>query len=107
MKGVPIMATINITKENFNKEIKESKNTVLIDFFANWCGPCKMLSPVIDEISEELPVKVAKVNIDDQPEIASQFGVMSIPTVIVMKNGEIINKSVGYRPKKDILAMID
>lgn len=96
-----------ITKENFESEVLKSDKPVLVDFWAAWCGPCKMLSPVIDEIAEERSdIKVGKINVDEQPELASQFAVMSIPTLIVFKNGEIANKSIGVQPKDTILSML-
>lgn len=96
-----------ITKENFESEVLKSDKPVLIDFWAAWCGPCKMLSPVIDEIAEERSdIKVGKINVDEQPELASQFAVMSIPTLIVFKNGEVANKSIGVQPKDAILSML-
>ena len=96
-----------ITKENFESEVLKSDKPVLVDFWAAWCGPCKMLSPVIDEIAEEKSdIKVGKINVDEQPELASQFAVMSIPTLIVFKNGEIANKAIGVQPKDAILSML-
>lgn len=96
-----------ITKENFESEVLKSDKPVLIDFWAAWCGPCKMLSPVIDEIAEERgDIKVGKINVDEQPELASQFAVMSIPTLLVFKNGEVANKSIGVQPKDTILSML-
>ena len=101
------MKAINITSENFQKEVMESDKTVLLDFWASWCGPCRMVSPVVDEIAEETPaVKVGKVNVDEQGELASAFGVMSIPTLVVMKNGKVVNRATGARPKKQIAAML-
>ena len=102
------MKAMNITQENFQKEILESEQPVLIDFWASWCGPCRMVSPIVDEIAEENPsVKVCKVNVDEQGELAGAFGVMSIPTLVVMKDGKIVTRSMGARPKKQILAMLD
>ena len=102
------MSVITVTKDNFQKEVIDSSVPVLMDFWASWCGPCKMLSPVIDEISEETAgIKVCKVNVDEQPELAGQFGVMSIPTLVVMKNGKIANKSMGAQPKTSVLALLN
>jgi len=101
------MKAINITSENFQKEVMESDKTVLLDFWASWCGPCRMVSPIVDEIAAETPaVKVGKVNVDEQGELASAFGVMSIPTLVVMKNGKVVNRATGARPKKQIAAML-
>lgn len=101
------MSVIAITKENFQSEVLESNKTVLIDFWAEWCGPCRMLSPVVDEIAnEQTEVKVCKVNVDNEPELAAQFGVMSIPTLVVIKDGKVVNQSVGVQPKDNILTMI-
>lgn len=101
------MSVINITKENFNTEVLSSDKPVLIDFWASWCGPCRMVSPIVDEIAQErTDIKVGKVNVDEQSELASQFGVMSIPTLVVMKGGKVVNRSVGARPKKDILSLL-
>lgn len=101
------MSVIKVTKENFEQEVVKSDKIVLIDFWAAWCGPCKMLSPIIDEIAEEnSDIKVCKINTDEEQELAIKFKVMSIPTVLIMKNGEIINKSVGVQPKENILNMI-
>lgn len=102
------MAVITLTNANFNQEVLESDKTVLIDFWASWCGPCKMLSPVVDEIAEEVDssIKVCKVNVDDERELAMQFQVRSIPTLVVLKNGKVVNQSVGVRPKAEILAML-
>ena len=97
----------NVTKDTFNKEIEEAKETVLVDFWAAWCMPCKMLSPAVDPIAEErADVKVCKINIDEEPELAIRFGVMSIPTLIIFKDGEVANKSVGLISKEDILALL-
>lgn len=102
------MSVITLTKNNFEKEVLQSDKPVLIDFWASWCGPCRMVSPIIDEIAEtsDGSYKVAKINVDDQAELASKFGVMSIPTLIVMKNGKITNTSVGARSKQAILSML-
>ena len=101
------MAALNITKQNFEQEVLHSDKKVLIDFWAAWCGPCRRVSPVIEEIADERPdIKVCKVNVDEQPELAGQFGVMSIPTLVVMKNGKIVNQSIGAKPKNAILAML-
>ena len=100
------MVTV-ITKDNFQAEVLQSDKTVLVDFWAAWCGPCKMLSPVVDQIADENPdIKVGKINVDDEPELAGQFGVMSIPTLLVFKDGQIANQSVGVRPKDFILGML-
>ena len=101
------MSVVTITKENFEAEVRRSDKPVLVDFWASWCGPCRMVSPIVDEIAEENPaVKVGKVNVDEQPELAQMFGVMSIPTLVVMKNGQIANKAVGAMPKANILALL-
>ena len=100
------MVTV-ITKDNFKAEVLQSDKPVLVDFWAAWCGPCKMLSPVVDQIAEENPdIKVGKINVDDEPELAGQFGVMSIPTLLVFKDGQIAGQSVGVRPKDFILGML-
>lgn len=101
------MDVINITKENFQKEVLESDKPVLIDFWAAWCGPCRMLSPIVDEIaSEQTEVKVGKINVDEQQELAAQFGVMSIPTLVLIKDGKVENQTVGVQSKENILQMI-
>ena len=102
------MAVINLTLENFEAEVVQSEKTVLVDFWASWCGPCRMLSPIVDEIAEErTDVKVAKVNVDEQEELAMRFGIMSIPTLIVFKNGEITKKTMGVQPKAAILGLLE
>ncbi len=101
------MAIITITEENFESEVLQSDKPVLLDFWASWCGPCRMVSPIVEEISNErTDVKVGKINIDEQPQLASQYGVMSIPTLMVLKNGEVAEKAVGARPKPLILKML-
>ena len=102
------MAEIIITKENFEDEVIKSDKPVLIDFWATWCGPCRMLSPIIAEIANEYDgkEKVCKVNVDDEPELANSFNVSSIPMVVVMKNGKVTDASVGYRPKEEIEALL-
>lgn len=96
-----------ITKDNFDSEVLKAKGTVLIDFWASWCGPCRMLSPVVDEVAEEhADVKVGKINIDDEPGLAQQFDVMSIPTLMVFRNGEKVGESVGVVPKGQIESLI-
>ncbi len=101
------MSVIKVNKNNF-EEIKNSKGAVLLDFYADWCGPCRMVSPIVDEIAEENPqFVVGKVNVDDEPELASAFGVVSIPMLVVLKDGKIANKAVGARPKDQILEMLD
>ena len=103
------MAVIELTKQNFQSEVAESKEKVLIDFWASWCGPCRMVSPIVDEIAEETPAgdKVCKGTVDEQPELAQQFQVMSIPTLLVMKDGKPVASSVGARPKQFIVKMIE
>lgn len=101
------MAAIKITSENFEEVVLKSEKTVLLDFWASWCGPCKMLSPVVDEIAAERDdILVGKVNVDDEGALAQAFRVMSIPMLVVMKDGKVVNQSVGVRPKSQILAML-
>lgn len=101
------MSAISVNRNNFNQEVLNSDKPVLLDFWAPWCGPCRMVSPVVDEIAAERgDIKVGKVNVDEQPELAGQFGVMSIPTLVVMKGGKVVNQIVGARPKAQILAML-
>ena len=101
------MSAISVNKNNFNQEVLNSDKPVLLDFWASWCGPCRMVSPIVDEIAaERSDIKVGKINVDEQPELAAQFGVMSIPTLVVMKNGKVVNQATGARPKAQILAML-
>ena len=102
------MASINLTRNNFKSEVMSSDKTVLIDFWAEWCGPCRMMSPVIDEIADEVnDVKVCKVNVDEASDLASMFGIESIPTLIVIKNGQTVNKSIGLISKEQVLSLIN
>ena len=101
------MAVIEITKENFETEGLHSAQPVLLDFWAAWCGPCRMLSPIVDEVAEERSdVKVGKVNVDEQPELAERFGVMSIPTLLVFEQGKLVRQAVGARPKAGVLELL-
>ena len=101
------MSVITITKDNFDTEVMQSDKTVLLDFWADWCGPCRMLSPTVDEIADErTDIKVGKVNVDNDPSLAEKFGVFSIPTLIVIKDGKVVSQSAGLRPKKAILDML-
>jgi len=101
-----MMATM-ITKHNFQSEVLEAKGPVLLDFFANWCAPCRMLTPIIEEIAQEQPdVKVCKINVDEEAELAAGFQVMSIPMLVVMKDGKAVQKSVGVQPKEQIIQML-
>ena len=101
------MAVVTITKENFEQEVLQSAKPVLLDFWASWCGPCRMLSPVVDEVAEErTDVKVGKVNVDEQPELAGEFGVMSIPTQLVFEQGKLVRQAVGARPKAGVLELL-
>jgi len=101
------MSVLTITNNNFQQEVMESDKPVLLDFFASWCGPCRMVSPVVDEIAAETPaIKVCKINVDEQQELAARFNVMSIPTLVVMKQGKIVKKETGAKPKQQILAML-
>lgn len=101
------MSVLHITKENFQREVLESEKPVLLDFWAAWCGPCRMVGPILEEVAEERPdIKVCKVNVDDEQELASAYRIMSIPTLMVVKGGKIVSQSAGARPKSDILAML-
>ena len=101
------MSAINVNRNNFNQEVLNSDKPVLMDFWAPWCGPCRMVGPLVEEIAKERSdIKVVKINVDEEQELAMQFRVMSIPTLLVMKNGRIVNQAVGTRPKAQILAML-
>ena len=101
------MAYVVLTSENFEEEVIKSDKPVLVDFWATWCGPCRMIAPIVEQIADEnKDIKVCKVDVDDQPELTSSFGIQSIPTLIVFKNGEIANKAVGARSKEAILEML-
>ncbi len=101
------MSIIKISKENFTSEVLNSDKTVLLDFYADWCGPCRMVSPIVSEIAKERSdIKVGKINVDEQPELAAKFQVMSIPMLAVIKNGKLDNQVVGYRPKEQIESML-
>lgn len=102
------MSVIKINKNNFEKEIMKSEKKVLLDFYADWCGPCRMVSPLVDEIANEnSQYLVGKINVDQEPELAQTFGVSSIPTLVVMEDGKIVSQSVGAMPKMQILAMLE
>ena len=101
------MSVLHITKENFQSEVANSEKPVLLDFWASWCGPCKMIAPAIEEVAAERPdIKVGKINIDEEPQLAREFGIMSIPTLVVVKDGDVVSQSVGARPKSQILALL-
>ena len=101
------MSAININKNNFQNEVLNSDKKVLLDFWAPWCGPCRMVVPIVEEIADERPdIKVGKINVDEEVELASQFGIMSIPTLVVIENGKIVNQAMGARTKEAILGML-
>ncbi len=101
------MSVLEVNQEVFETKIKTSEKPVLLDFFATWCGPCRMVAPIVEEIAQECPqYLVGKVNVDEQPQLAEMFGVMSIPTLVVLKGGEVTAQAVGARPKDDILALL-
>ncbi len=98
------MNIVTVTSERFQSDVLDFKGTVLVDFWAAWCGPCRMLAPILEQLAEENPqVKIAKVNVDEQPQLGSKFNIMSIPTVMIFKDGKLVNTSVGLRPKEDFL----
>ena len=102
------MSVINVNKQNFQQEVMGGDKPVLMDFWAGWCGPCRMLSPIVDEIAEEREdIKVVKVNVDEEPELAMQFQVMSIPSLFVLKDGKIVAQSLGVKPKAQVLALLE
>ena len=101
------MSVITITKENFEREVMQSDKPVLLDFWASWCGPCRMVSPIVDEIASARPdVKVGKVNVDEQPELASRYRIASIPTLMVIRDGKVVDQAVGVRPRAAIEALL-
>lgn len=101
------MNVLAVTKETYQKEVLESEKPVLLDFWAPWCGPCQMLAPVLEEIAaERADLKIGKINVDEQPQLASQFGIMSIPTLLVFKDGKQVNQGIGYMPKENVLKLL-
>lgn len=101
------MSVVNVNENNFNREVKESDKTVLLDFWASWCGPCRQLSPVVEKVAKARPdIKVCKVNVEEAEFLARDFKIMSVPTLVVMKNGEIVNKMIGVLPEKEILSAL-
>ena len=97
---------ITVTKENFAQEVLQADKTVLVDFFATWCGPCKMIAPIVKQLADEGKAKVCKINVDEQPELAMQFGIDSIPTLLVFKGGQLVNRALGFRTKEQIEALL-
>lgn len=101
------MAVITVTKDNFQEQVLNASNTVLLDFWATWCGPCRMVAPIVEEIAAENPgITLGKINVDEEMELAMRFGITSIPTLVVMKDGQMVNKAIGYAPKKEILKLL-
>ena len=101
------MAVITVTKENFQEQVLNASNTVLLDFWATWCGPCRMVAPIVEEIAAENPgITLGKINVDEEMELAMRFGITSMPTLVVMKDGQMVNKAIGYAPKKEILKLL-
>ena len=101
------MKVLHVNKDNFHNEVLNSEKPVLLDFFASWCGPCRMVGPILDEIAQEREdIKVCKVDIDEQPELASRYRIMSVPTLMVLKDGQVVDQSIGAKPKHQILAMV-
>ncbi len=101
------MSHITVTNGNFDTEVLNSEKTVLLDFYADWCGPCKMIAPIVEQIANErTDIVVGKINVDNEPELANRFGVQSIPTIVVMKNGKVVNHAVGFRSKEQLLALL-
>ena len=101
------MAVITVTKYNFEEKVLKAQGKVLLDFWATWCGPCRMIAPIVEEIAAENPgITVGKVNVDEEMELAVQFGVVSIPMLVVLENGQVVNKSVGYAPKAELLKLL-
>lgn len=102
------MKPLKLTYQNFNKEVTEGDKTVLVDFYADWCGPCKMLSPIIEKLAEDMPdIKVGKINVDEENQLSETFGVSNIPTVIVFKNGKIYKKAIGYQSREKLISLIN
>ena len=97
---------ITVTKDTFEREVLQAEQTVLVDFFATWCGPCKMVAPIVKEIADEGKAKVCKIDVDEEPELAIRFGVDSIPTLLIFRNGALVNRAVGYRSKEQIEALL-